>query len=106
MSAELAKCSVCGALAVWEYAPADGLGEYCDEHVPRGCSCNRSYNPESDDWDGPEDTDELGRLLPCCEYFWSPEGFEPTDPAEVEAYRKRSAEWAAQAIAARKEAQS
>jgi hypothetical protein len=88
-----AKCSVCGAKAVWEYMPADGIGEYCDQHVPRGCSCNRSFNPETDDWDGPEPRDESGRLQPCCEYWFTPEGFEPTDPSEIEEHRKRMEEW-------------
>lgn len=79
---DLAKCSQCGALAVWEYMPGDAVHEYCDQHVPRGCSCNRSYNPATDEWDGPEDRDEQGRLLPCCEYWFTPQGFETSsEPA-------------------------
>lgn len=41
----------------------------CDEHVPRGCSCN--INPNTDE----EDKDEQGRLFPCCEWSYSPKGF-------------------------------
>ncbi len=56
-------CS-CGKPAVWLYMPATERKEvnYCDEHVPRGCSCN--IDPET----SIEDTDEQGRLLPCVEY--------------------------------------
>lgn len=43
-------------------------GYYCDEHVPRGCSCN--IDPDTDI----EDVDEQGRLLPCCEYGYTPGG--------------------------------
>ena len=57
------RCAVCGAPAVWSYMPATALPrdrDYCEAHVPsRGCGCLAD--------DGP---DELGRLLPCCEYMW------------------------------------
>jgi hypothetical protein len=51
----------CQRPAVWHYMPSDGNGERCDEHVPRGCSC------QSDD-DGTLGIDDQGRLLPCCEW--------------------------------------
>lgn len=56
----------CGAPGVWFYMPMSDQPKpyYCEEHVPRGCSCN--IDPDT----GVEDTDELGRLLPCCEYYW------------------------------------
>lgn len=52
----------CGKPAVWMYAP--GTGNYCEDCVSRGCSCNIDPNT------GVEDTDELGRFFPCCEYMW------------------------------------
>lgn len=60
-----AKCD-CGAPAVWMYAPTSTRPNpnYCEEHVSRGCSCN--IDPTT----GVEDTDEQGRLWPCCEYMW------------------------------------
>lgn len=59
----------CKKMAVWYYMPGREEIYYCDEHVPRGCSCN--INPDTDE----EDKDELGRLLPCCEYDYSEEGY-------------------------------
>src|ERR1035441_3790019 len=32
----------CKKIAVWWYMPSDGHGNYCDDCIPRGCSCNRS----------------------------------------------------------------
>ena len=63
----IAKCK-CSNVAVWWYTP--GTDMYCEDCVHRGCSCN--INPET----GKEDTDELGRLLPCCEYMYRAEGWE------------------------------
>jgi len=40
----------CGKIAVWSYAPATSNKRnpyYCDDCVPRGCSCNDEY--EDDD---------------------------------------------------------
>lgn len=65
-------CCKCSSLAVWVYVPAsERIQEkdryYCDEHIERGCSCNvidfDDPNPDADQY-----RDELGRLLPCCEY--------------------------------------
>lgn len=89
MTQRAAKCMKCDALAVWELAPADSYGEYCDDCVPRGCSCNREFNPKTNHWDGPQRRDERGRLLPCCEYSWEPEGFTPSPPDKVEQHRKQ-----------------
>lgn len=83
-----AKCQTCGALAVWELAPADSFGEYCDDCVPRGCSCN-VIDYDDPRPDAPQHTDEQDRLLPCCEFWRWPDGFEPGDPEEVAAYRAR-----------------
>lgn len=54
-------CSDCGAPATWIYMPADNEAAYCDEHVPRGCSC----------WDDENGVEELapdGRRQPCIEF--------------------------------------
>jgi len=39
-----------------------GNKNYCDNCVPRGCSCNEDEN-------GKEQLDSKGRKYPCCEYF-------------------------------------
>lgn len=62
-------CNECLAKAVWVYAPSGDL-YFCDKHISRGCSCN--IDPDSN----VEDTDEQGRLVPCCEYDYSAIGFE------------------------------
>lgn len=64
-------CSDCDQMATWYYMPADGHGHkraFCEEHVPRGCSCR-----------GDESTDEWGRALPCVEYGFDDRGF-PKEP--------------------------
>lgn len=93
----LAPCQKCGALAVWEMAPSDSFGEYCEGCVPRGCSCNQTFNDASGEWDGPERTEDDGRLLPCCEYWYWPDGFEPGDP-EGPAKHRAAAEKARTAV--------
>jgi hypothetical protein len=60
-------CNKCNKLAVWCYMPRDRV-YYCEEHVPRGCSCM------TDD-DGNPELDEQGRELPCCEYDYNEKGF-------------------------------
>jgi hypothetical protein len=77
----------CGAPAVWEMAPCDSFGEYCDECVPRGCSCNAKSYPYKAG--GAQHRDDRGRLLPCVEFDYWPEGFPAGDRAEAEAYRAR-----------------
>jgi hypothetical protein len=72
-------CCKCPNKAVWKYAPADTYPSgdprrfYCEEHVSRGCSCNRIdlSDPNSEE----EHKDPEGRLLPCCEYDWNDEGY-------------------------------
>lgn len=67
-------CGKCGVeIAVWCYMPGKEHWHYCDGCVPRGCSCN--IDPET----GIEDTDSLGRLLPCCEYWYDEDGFSLDD---------------------------
>lgn len=67
-------CYKCPKPAVWEYAPTtDRLDVFfCDDCVPRGCSCNVI---DFEDPDSPEQTDEQGRLLPCCEYWYNSLGY-------------------------------
>lgn len=62
-------CGQCDKIAVWYYVPANSNHYRCDEHISRGCSCNVDPNT------GEEDRDELGRLLPCCEYDYGENGF-------------------------------
>jgi len=67
---KLNRCSYCHfRSAVWYYMP--GTWQACDKCVPRGCSCNLIF--EIDDFEvgveHPEYRDELGRKLPCCEWW-------------------------------------
>ena len=95
------KCDKCNNFAQWFYMPSDGEGNYCDKHVPRGCSCNdyevivgftdndgkvvhvSDNNPEGvegKDWKWKEkgklytELDGEGRELPCCEFMYSKGG--------------------------------
>jgi hypothetical protein len=88
MTKEICKC---GKPAVWFYMPGSSL--YCDDCVPRGCSCNEhhvdinAYHPPLDsphlpegevgiDWKWIEINqvwcyiDNKGREFPCCEYMY------------------------------------
>lgn len=68
-------CIICGKKAKWSYMPGDE--NYCDSHVPRGCTCNASLkegiDPDSEEAKNPEsyieELDEQGRRYPCCEYL-------------------------------------
>ena len=67
-------CVCCGKKAEWSYMP--GANNYCDNCVPRGCSCNlelkEGIDIESEEAEDPknyyEPTDDKGRKFPCCEY--------------------------------------
>jgi hypothetical protein len=69
----LFKCKMCGKKAIWMYMPGADDAVYCDNCVPRGCSCNLEIKDPLGDWADPENyyqpLDEKGRLKPCCEYF-------------------------------------
>lgn len=87
------KCD-CGKKAVWMYAPSSGKDNpfYCDDCVPRGCSCNHHYLAEDEYDDSPTEDDdpikwiekdkiwchidEQGREYPCIEYWYDEDGFE------------------------------
>lgn len=61
-------CDKCKSIAVWMYMPSAKYQMRCEEHVPRGCSCNLNE-------DNVEDTDDQGRLFPCCEWMYNEKGF-------------------------------
>lgn len=65
-------CCKCNNLSIWWYMPGkdNDTDYYCDDHVPRGCSCN--IHPDT----GIEDTDDKGRFYPCCEYHFDDRGFD------------------------------
>lgn len=93
------KCE-CGNEAVWVYSPSrEPDPYYCEDCVPRGCSCNLNYtklnfsfdedsgyteDPPTDNsnwkWVAKDRVwcyvDEQNREFPCCEYYYSAEGFE------------------------------
>lgn len=91
----------CGKVAVWAYMPGFSDNEnpyFCDECVPRGCSCNHnyvdvnSYHPPLDEPNLPHESDmpikwleddkiwcridKQGREYPCCEYDYDENGFD------------------------------
>jgi len=101
---KLEKCT-CGSDAVWLLMSASEAHSnpfYCDNCVPRGCSCNMrsidisTYDSldndmpegiENKDWRWvSEDTenflkywtyiDEFGREYPCCEFDYEEDGFD------------------------------
>jgi len=77
MDSENPPCFDCGKPATWLYMPSSELPEAqrwaCDEHVPRGCSCNDepvdgNYdNADPANWK--QATDNQGRKVPCCEWW-------------------------------------
>lgn len=91
-------CGKCNNLATWYYMPAYSWKRkkdsyYCEEHVPRGCSCNQYYvekwditnteihwfeltEEELKNYELRDYKDEKGRLLPCCEYIEDEEWFD------------------------------
>jgi hypothetical protein len=92
------KCR-CGKNAVWLYMPSSNKHPFfCDECVPRGCSCNHRYvdvNAYKPPLDEPElptkddypikwiekdkiwcHVDEKGREYPCVEFEYDEDGFE------------------------------
>lgn len=77
------RCTKCGSIPKegWIYMPSteDRCDHfYCDNCVPRGCSCNHDLK-DGIDYESDEATkeenwieklDEKGRRYPCCEYWW------------------------------------
>ena len=76
-------CDKCNKIAVWVYL-SNSTPHYCDDCIPRGCSCNIIYPDDYDYENFPpltpeeykEQTDDLGRPMPCQEYHYSESGFE------------------------------
>jgi hypothetical protein len=95
----------CGKMATYFHMPSSSVVDnryYCDDCVPRGCSCNWHHLsdgfetlPTEEDkpwkWVIQEATeyleaipegkcwvhlDEKGREHPCCEYMWDGDGFD------------------------------
>ncbi len=54
------RCVKCSNVAVWQYMPSDVYRAYCEDCVPRGCSC-REISLEK--------VDSIGRPLPCVDYW-------------------------------------
>ena len=100
----------CGKMATWDYMPKTEQKWnpfFCDDCVPRGCTCNDDYdcedmpiketiewyNSHGMKWEWIEEgvsirhLDEKGRNLPCCEYFPFEEGIEASDEA-IQEYLK------------------
>ena len=101
------KCQVCNKKdAVWCYMPghSNGIDLFCDDCVPRGCTCNQYHIDEFNKmivieqnylfWDKLrehstnritndtvyfEPLDEENRRYPCCEYLYDEDGFETDD---------------------------
>ena len=74
-------CSKCPSPAVWMYMPDSKYTSeedryFCEEHIHRGCSCNMDEN-------GVLAKDEQGRDLPCCEYWFSEEGYNDDENAPL-----------------------
>lgn len=103
----------CGKLATWLYMPSCDFYPYvCDDCVSRGCSCMEEYDePEhspimdtikwfdengglwrwKEEGKSIEHIDEKGRLLPCCEYFHSLDGWEVANE-EIKEFEKKGLE--------------
>ena len=74
MSEITEKCD-CGKDAIWIYMPYNPNitnPYYCDDCVPRGCTCNKE--PKDGNWDNLDESnwiqpkDEKGREYPCVEF--------------------------------------
>jgi hypothetical protein len=90
MNDKLEKCN-CGKIAIWMYAPVYSLDKripyFCDDCVPRGCSCNYYFIGEgeiqpstNEGWKWVKEEvwtylDEEGREYPCCEFSYEEDGF-------------------------------
>jgi len=93
------RCIDCGNTVKgkgWLYMPASSPDPvdyyYCDNCVPRGCSCNMELKEgidydsiEAENFDNYfEPLDEKGRKYPCCEYFLVDNEFEVKQVMPVE----------------------
>lgn len=85
------KCK-CGQTATWLYMPGSMPAPFfCDDCVPRGCSCNQYSVTEFDMPSGVENVDwkwidkdktlftyidKTGREWPCCEFEYEEDGWQ------------------------------
>jgi hypothetical protein len=99
MNKELCEC---GEIAVWTNLGSSKYQVYCDDCVPRGCTCNHYYTPndnhqydindsqenpptDHNNWKWIEEgkvwtlLDEQGREYTCCEFIYEEEGWEVED---------------------------
>lgn len=93
---QLAPCMGCGAVAEWHYTPSGPAMDYCDNCVPRGCTCRIidedqhiegrtviEAGPDGEEFVWTvydrqmprEETDGFGRKLPCIEWEFYSGGF-------------------------------
>jgi hypothetical protein len=92
------KCDHCSKPAVWLYMP--GSAAACDDHVPRGCSCNSelkegiSYESEEakDSKNYEEKLDDKSRRWPCCEWTFDEKGFDTEEPP-LDLAKELSEDW-------------
>lgn len=85
----------CGKVAVWLYMPATNNPRrpfFCEDCVPRGCTCNHYHIGESIPLNLPTESDkpyiwiepnlvwtrvdDKGRQWPCVEYDYEEEGYD------------------------------
>lgn len=97
MKKRIHRCSMCDNDAKWYYMPhTNGRRYYCDNHVPRGCSCNKYSihefgEPETSQkfyWCNKEETiyeylDDNNLPYPCCEFDYEENGQEFIEPVYV-----------------------
>ena len=98
----------CGQVATWVNAPGFSSGDnpyFCDDCVPRGCSCNHESFPGIEVYDGidigsnPEQNqnfkmieenkrwtplDDKNREYPCVEYFYEELGYDALEEYKQE----------------------
>lgn len=83
--ADKIRCCKCGKIAVWAYMPGDGDDHYyCDDCVPRGCSCNVDNLDEFPY--ARREPDDNGNML-----WWSKETYEKhwKNEGDLEKYATR-----------------
>ncbi len=88
---------LCSKLAIWWQPTRDYYPYFCDDCVPRGCSCNfdlkEGKDPSSEnEGDYFEVLDESERKKPCIEYFYDIDGFN-AQKDEVEFFKNRNIEY-------------
>lgn len=96
------RCIDCGVIPKkgWFYMPSTEDNKdyfYCDNCVPRGCSCMRELKDgidyDSKEAENPENyydqLDEKGRKLPCIEYWFADNESETEQNYPIEGWEKR-----------------